>query len=319
MSAHCGVGLPEAQFVAPALRDSLEAWLTHLKALDAAAANTLEAYRNDLLGFFNFITLHFGEQTGLTPIKSITPPDMRAWMASERKRGVSTRSLARNLSAVKSYFRWLGEREGFEPTAVLATRSPKFQKRLPRPLGQDAARAMIDTVKMQSTEAWVSARDTAIVTVMYGCGLRISEALSLTMADAPLPETLRIVGKGNKERIVPVLAAARDAVDQYTRLIPFELTDADHLFRGIRGGPLPARAVQKVMERSRMQLGLPATATPHALRHSFATHLLEAGGDLRAIQELLGHASLSTTQAYTAVDTAHLMEIYNRAHPRADG
>lgn len=316
---HCGVGLPEVQFVAPALRDSLEAWLTHLKALDAASDNTLEAYRNDLLGFFNFVTRHFGEQTGLSPIKSITPSDMRAWMASERKRGVSTRSLARNLSAVKSYFRWLGEREEFEPTAVLATRSPKFQKKLPRPLGQDAARAMIDTVKMQSNEAWVSARDTAIVIVMYGCGLRISEALSLKMSDTPLPETLRIVGKGNKERIVPVLAAARDAVNQYTQLLPFELEPSDLLFRGVRGGPLPARAVQKVMERSRMQLGLPATATPHALRHSFATHLLEAGGDLRAIQELLGHASLSTTQAYTAVDTAHLMEIYNRAHPRADG
>lgn len=316
---HCGVGLPEAQFVAPALRDSLEAWLTHLKALDAASDNTLEAYRNDLLGFFNFVTRHFGEQTGLSPIKSITPSDMRAWMASERKRGVSTRSLARNLSAVKSYFRWLGEREEFEPTAVLATRSPKFQKKLPRPLGQDAARAMIDTVKMQSNEAWVSARDTAIVIVMYGCGLRISEALSLKISDTPLPETLRIVGKGNKERIVPVLAAARGAVNQYTQLLPFELEPSDLLFRGVRGGPLPARAVQKVMERSRMQLGLPATATPHALRHSFATHLLEAGGDLRAIQELLGHASLSTTQAYTAVDTAHLMEIYNRAHPRADG
>lgn len=311
--------MPEAQFVSPALRDSLETWLTHLKALDAAADNTLEAYRNDLLGFFNFVTHHFGDQIGLTPLKSITPPDMRAWMASERKRGVSTRSLARNLSAVKSYFRWLGEKANFEPTAVLATRSPKFQKKLPRPLGQDAARAMIDTVKMQSNEAWVSSRDAAIVTVMYGCGLRISEALSLKISDTPLPETLRIVGKGNKERIVPVLAAAREAVNEYLRFIPFKLEETDFLFRGIRGGPLSARAVQKVMERSRMQLGLPATATPHALRHSFATHLLEAGGDLRAIQELLGHASLSTTQAYTAVDTAHLMEIYNRSHPRADG
>jgi integrase/recombinase XerC len=310
--------LPEAAFVSLALRDSLETWLTHLKALDAAADNTLEAYRNDLLTFFNFVTLHFGDQTGLAPLKKISPPDMRAWMASERKRGVSTRSLARSLSAVKSYFRWLGEKDGFEPTAVLATRSPKFQKKLPRPLGQDAAKAMIDTVKMQSDEAWVSARDTAIVTVMYGCGLRISEALSLRISDTPLPEVLRIVGKGNKERIVPVLAAARDAVNLYICLLPVELDESDLLFRGIRGRPLSARAVQKVMEQSRMQLGLPATATPHALRHSFATHLLEAGGDLRAIQELLGHASLSTTQAYTAVDTAHLMEIYNRSHPRAE-
>lgn len=319
MNARCGAGLPDTGLISPALRDSLDTWLTHLKALDAATANTTDAYRADLLGFLNFISIHFGDQIGLSPLKAIKPPDMRAWMASERKRGVSTRSLARSLSAVKSYFRWLAEKEGFEPTAVLATRSPKFQKKLPRPLGQDAAKAMIEAVKMQSDTAWVSARDTAIVIILYGCGLRISEALSLRISDVPLKDTIRIVGKGNKERIVPVLSAAREAVNKYVDLLPFELEDSEALFRGVRGGPLSARAIQKVMEQSRMQLGLPASATPHALRHSFATHLLEAGGDLRAIQELLGHASLGTTQAYTAVDTAHLMEVYNQAHPRADG
>lgn len=303
--------------ISSALRDVLEKWLTSMKALDNSAVNTLEAYRNDLLSFFNFLTKHQGQQIGTSPLKNLTASDMRSWMAAERKRGVSARSLARNLSAVKSFFRWYAEREEFEPTAVLATRSPKFQKKLPRPLGEDAAIAMIETVAAQSDASWVSARDVAIVTILYGCGLRISEALSLKKGDTPFPETLRIVGKGNKERIVPVLDAAHDAVNAYTKLLPFSLNEDDLLFRGVRGGPLSARAVQKVVERSRMQLGLPSSATPHALRHSFATHLLEAGGDLRAIQELLGHASLSTTQAYTAVDTAHLMAIYNRSHPRA--
>ena len=316
-SAHCDVGLSEQAFLSPALRDLLENWLTSLSALDNAAVNTLEAYRNDLLTFFNFILHHSGGQSGTAPLKALTPSDIRAWMASERKRGVSARSLARSLSAVKSFFRWYAERDGFEPTAILAARSPKFQKKLPRPLAEDAAKAMIETIGDQSEVSWVSARDVAIVTVLYGCGLRISEALSLKRCDSPLPETLRIVGKGGKERIVPVISAARKAVNQYCELLTVQLEPDDLLFRGVRGGPLPARAVQKVMEKSRMQLGLPATATPHALRHSFATHLLEAGGDLRSIQELLGHASLSTTQAYTAVDTAHLMAVYNKAHPRA--
>jgi integrase/recombinase XerC len=242
---------------------------------------------------------------------------MRAWMAHERGRGVGARSLARSLSAVKSFYRWLSEREGFEPTAVLSTRSPKFQRKLPRPLAEDAASAVIDTVEMQARDPWVAARDAAVVTLLYGCGLRISEALSLTGSDTPLPEVLRITGKGGKERVVPVIHAARDAVDAYVRLCPYPVELAAPLFRAVRGGALTPRPIQKVMEQARMQLGLPATATPHAMRHSFATHLLAAGGDLRTIQELLGHASLSTTQAYTAVDTARLMEVYDNAHPRA--
>ncbi len=172
-------------------------------------------------------------------------------------------------------------------------------------------------VELQSQSDWVSARDVAVVTVLYGCGLRISEALGLRGRDAPLPDVLRIVGKGGKERIVPVLDAARDAVNSYVHLCPHALEPDAPLFRGVRGGALNPRAIQKAMAASRMQLGLPATATPHAMRHSFATHLLSAGGDLRAIQELLGHASLSTTQSYTAVDTARLMEVYDRTHPKA--
>lgn len=306
-----------ARLISPALTDALAAWLDHQRALLGAAENTISAYQSDVLGFLSFMTQHHGEAQGLKPIAKISVTDMRSWMAHERGRGVGARSLARQLSAVKTFYRWLAEREGFEPTAVLSTRSPKFQKKLPRPLAEDAASAMIETVEMQSNEPWVAARDQAVVTLLYGCGLRISEALGLMGKDAPLPEVLRIKGKGNKERIVPVIDAARDAVDAYVRLCPFDLDTDGPLFRGVRGGKLNQRIVQKAMERARMQLGLPATATPHAMRHSFATHLLTAGGDLRAIQELLGHASLSTTQAYTAVDTARLMEVYEKAHPRS--
>ncbi len=303
--------------ISPAARDALEGWLAGQKALHAAAENTITAYRTDLLSYLAFITQHFGDATGLAPLKKASTSDMRAWMAHERARGVSARSLARSLSAVKSFYRWLAEREGFDPTAVLSVRSPKFQRKLPRPLAIDAARAMIDTVEMQATKDWIAARDTAVVTLLYGCGLRISEALGLSGASIPLPYTLRIRGKGGKERMVPVLPAAREAVARYVVACPYTIEADKPLFLGARGGRLNPRLIAKVMERARMQLGLPATATPHAMRHSFATHLLAAGGDLRSIQELLGHASLSTTQAYTAVDTARLMEVYEKSHPRA--
>ena len=303
--------------IAPALSDALNAWLAGQRALAGAAENTLKAYHSDVLGFLAFMTEHNGGNQGLAPIARVTVRDMRAWMAHERGRGVGARTLARALSAVKSFYRWLAEREGFEPTAVLSTRAPKFQRKLPRPLEVDAASAMIETVELQSKEPWVAARDAAVVTLLYGCGLRISEALGLTGADTPLPDVLRIVGKGGKERIVPVIDEARDAVNTYVRLCPYPVAQAKPIFRAVRGGVLSPRAIQKVMEQARLQLGLPATATPHAMRHSFATHLLAAGGDLRAIQELLGHASLSTTQAYTAVDAAQLMSVYEKAHPKA--
>ncbi|MCF6315172.1 MAG: tyrosine recombinase XerC [Marinosulfonomonas sp.] len=303
--------------ISPAATNALEEWLTTIKALNNAADNTIEAYRTDLLGYLAFITGHFGDATGLAPVKQVKVTDIRAWMAHERGRGVSARSLARSLSAVKSFYRWLSEHDSFDATVVLSARSPRFQKKLPRPLAEDAARAMIETVEFQSANEWGAARDAAVITLLYGCGLRISEALSLTGADVPLPDVLRITGKGNKTRIVPVIAAARIAVARYLRICPHPLEPTAPLFRAVRGGPLRPRAIQKAMEATRMQLGLPATATPHAMRHSFATHLLSAGGDLRAIQELLGHASLSTTQAYTSVDTARLMEVYDKTHPRA--
>lgn len=303
--------------ISAAASDSLAHWLDTQKSLNGASANTITAYQGDVAEFLAFMAAHHGQNQGLVALSKIDVGDMRSWMAHMRANGTGARSLARKLSAVKTYYRWLAEREGFEPTAVLSTRSPKFQKKLPRPLAEDAARAMIDTVELQSQSDWVAARDVAVVTVLYGCGLRISEALGLTGKDAPLPAVLRITGKGDKERIVPVLDAARDAVDTYLRLCPHPLEPDGALFRGVRGGALNPRAIQKSMAAARMQLGLPATATPHAMRHSFATHLLSAGGDLRAIQELLGHASLSTTQAYTAVDTPRLMEVYDRTHPKA--
>lgn len=303
--------------VSAASRDALQRWLEHHKSLSGASDNTISAYCGDVSEFLGFMTLHHGQPSGLGALARITVSDMRAWMAQLRGDGLSARSLSRKLSAVKTFYRWLAEREGFDATSVLSTRAPKFQKKLPRPLAQDAARTMIDTVELQSLTPWVAARDTAVVTLLYGCGLRISEALDLQGRDAPLPKVLRIKGKGGKERVVPVLPAARDAVTEYLRLSPHPQEPDKALFRGVRGGALNPRAIQSAMAAARMQLGLPSTATPHAMRHSFATHLLEAGGDLRAIQELLGHASLSTTQTYTAVDTARLMEVYQRAHPKA--
>ncbi|KAF0171917.1 MAG: integrase/recombinase XerC [Rhodobacteraceae bacterium] len=303
--------------ISPAQRDALARWLDHLRALNGAAPNTLTAYAHDVTGFLAFLASHHGGGEGLAAVAQVDQSDLRSWMAHERGRGVAARSLARELSAVKNFVAWVADREGVDATSVLSARGPKYRRKLPRPLTVDGARDMIDTVGAQAREDWIAARDIAVVTLLYGCGLRISEALGLTGAAHPLPETLRIIGKGGKERLVPTLPAARDAVANYVRLCPHDLTRDAPLFRGQRGGALNPRLIALVMEKARLQLGLPSSATPHAMRHSFATHLLSAGGDLRAIQELLGHASLSTTQAYTAVDATRLMEVYEKAHPRA--
>ncbi len=302
--------------ISDGLRDALEGFLNHARGLRGTSENTIAAYNRDLVAFLSFMSVHLGGDVGVSALGRIGTRDMRSWMASERSADNSARTIARKLSAVKSFFRWLSERQGFDATAVLATRAPKFNAKLPRPLSVDAAKDVIDLMDVQSDTPWVNARDQAVVTLLYGCGLRISEALSLTWGQVPLSDTLRITGKGGKERIVPVIAAARDVVDHYVRTAPFSFPADAPLFRGSRGGPLNPRQVQKVVASVRMQLGLPASVTPHAMRHSFATHLLNAGGDLRAIQELLGHASLSTTQAYTAVDAARLMEVYRKAHPK---
>ena len=302
--------------ISPAARDALEQFLAQQRALKGSSDNTIVAYGSDITEFVTFMTVHTGQSHGLSALARITTRDMRSWKARTQAGDVGPRSMARKLSAVKSFYRWLAERENFEPTAVLAARAPKFTKKLPRPLPISSAKDVLDLASDQDQRPWVGARDLAVLTLLWGCGLRISEALNLRAKDAPLPNVLRIVGKGGKERIVPVIAAAREAVDAYTEICPHPMKPNDPLFRAIRGGALNPRTIQGSMARLRAQLGLPATATPHALRHSFATHLLEAGGDLRSIQELLGHASLSTTQAYTAVDARHLMDVYKAAHPK---
>lgn len=303
--------------ISPAARAAMAEWLAHLRALNGAADNTLKAYAADISGYLAFLAQHRGGTEGLRGLVALPQTDIRAWMAHERGRGVGARSMARALSAVKGFTAWLADREGVDATAALSARAPKFRRKLPRPLAEDAAMQVLTTVGDDAREEWVAARDTAVVTLLYGCGLRISEALGLTGVAHPMPDILRITGKGGKERLVPVLPAAKDAVAKYVSLCPYDISAAGPLFLGMRGGALNPRLISAAMERVRAQLGLPATATPHALRHSFATHLLSAGGDLRAIQELLGHASLSTTQAYTAVDTARLMDVYAKAHPRA--
>lgn len=302
-----------------AQQDALIRWLAHLRGVDGLSDHTIKAYRQDVSDFLGFLTQHHGAQiSSLSALIQLPQSDLRAWMSHKRTAGLSSRSLARALSAVKGYIAWIADAQGQDASILLSARSPKHRRKLPRPLSEDGARDMLDTVGDQSLTPWIAARDIAVITLLYGSGLRISEALGLTGANIPLPEVLRIRGKGDKERLVPTLPTARDAITTYARLCPYDLRPDQPLFRGARGGPLNPRLIALVMEKARAQLGLPASATPHALRHSFATHLLAAGGDLRMIQELLGHASLSTTEAYTAVDTARLMAVYARTHPRAE-
>lgn len=303
--------------ITPSARDALENWCASLSALKGRAELTQSAYRSDVTAFLNFLAEHQGAPVTANGLAKMNITDMRAWMAYERRGGKTARSLARALSSVKSFFKWLSDRDGFDATAVLSARSPKFHRNLPRPVAEESAANLIDMAAGQHSEPWVGARDTAVITLLYGCGLRISEALGLTGADVPLGPSMRIKGKGRKERVVPVLPVAQRAVETYAQLCPFDLESDRPLFRGLRGGALNPRLISGLVANMRRQLGLPSTVTPHALRHSFATHLLAAGGDLRAIQELLGHASLSTTQAYTAIDTTQLEKVYSRAHPRA--
>ena len=304
-------------FLAPATQDALEKWCAGLIAVTGKSEKTSTAYRADLLGFLGFLAEHQGAAPTPVSLAKVGIADMRAWMAHERRRGIAARSLARSLSSVKNFYRWLSDRDDFDATIVLSTRAPKFHRNLPRPVSEDSAADMILLSTAQVTEPWMSARDTAVITVLYACGLRISEALGLKGAQLPLKDSLRIRGKGGKERVVPLLPVACEAIESYLSLCPFDISPEQPIFRGARGGALNPRQVSGLVANLRRQLGLPATVTPHALRHSFATHLLSAGGDLRSIQELLGHASLSTTQAYTAIDTAQLEKVYSKAHPRA--
>lgn len=303
--------------IQPGLNDALDKWLAELASVAGRSENTVAAYRLDVRGFLQFVQDYEGEAQGVDAIARLDTSTMRAWMAHERGRGLSARSLARALSAVKGFVAWMAERDGFDPTEVLMRRAPRSRAKLPRPIEEDSARSLLQAVEEHARTPWVALRDHAVVLLLYGCGLRISEALGMQGTDLPLGETLRIQGKGRKERLVPVLPVTRQAMEAYVDACPFEIGGNEPVFRGVRGGVLNPRQVQKLMATVRTQLGLPPSATPHAMRHSFATHLLDAGGDLRTIQDLLGHASLSTTQAYTAVDASRLVEVYESAHPRA--
>ena len=293
-------------------------WILHKSAITGAAESTLLAYQRDVSEFMEFLTAHRNETLHLQSLLSIDIKDARSWMAHQHRKGISARSLARKVSAVKGFFRWLGETEGFDLTSFLSVRTPRFQRSKPRPVSPDAALDILEFTKKSDSRSWISARDTAIISLLYGCGLRISETMSLTWANYPLPDSLRILGKGKKERLVPTLPTTKEAVDKYAELCPFPRKIERPMFVGVRGGALNQRIIRHLMERARGALGLPASATPHALRHSFASHLLKTSGDLRAIQELLGHSSLSTTQAYTEVDQAQLEVMYRNSHPRND-
>ena len=301
-------------------REALALWLEHLAHERRSSPRTLEAYGFAVRRYIAFLEQHRGEAIGLASLAEVTAGEVRAWLANLRQgdKPLSPRSLSQALSAIRTFHRFLDHRLNAPNAAIALVRGPRVKPGAPRPVTEDQAIGLIAEPALEpDREDWEVARDQAVLTLLYGCGLRISEALSLKRSDAPIPDSLRITGKGSKIRLVPVLPAVREAIDAYLAEAPFVLDPDDALFRAKRGGALSPRHVQATVQNLRGRLGLPASATPHALRHSFATHLLGAGGDLRTIQELLGHASLSTTQRYTDVDAARLTKVYRDAHPRA--
>jgi integrase/recombinase XerC len=310
--------LPLARFAATDdLRAAIGLWAGWLAGERRASAHTAAAYGRDLAFFLDFLTEHLGQLPSLAAINELRPADFRAFLAHRAQDHLERSSLARAISVLRGFVRFLKRRGLASTTALAALRSPKLPQSVPKPLTIDDATGAVAAAGNFAANDWQGKRDTAVLALLYGCGLRLSEALGLTRAEAPLSETLAITGKGGKQRLLPVLPAVRDAIADYLGACPHLLTAEGPLFVGARGGPLNPRLVQRQMALLRGRLGLPETATPHALRHSFATHLLGAGGDLRAIQELLGHASLSTTQRYTSVETDRLLAIYEAAHPRA--
>ncbi|XOC81713.1 tyrosine recombinase XerC [Microvirga sp. M2] len=302
-------------------RREVIAWLNGLAKERRLSPKTVEAYGRDLRQFLTFLTEHLGEPPSIKGVLGLKPLDIRSFLAARRMKAVGSRSLMRQLAALRSFARHL-EREGHgTASAFAAIRSPKVDKNLPRPLSASSAVAVTDkeTRASEARKPWILARDAAVLSLLYGAGLRISEALGLQRRDAPVNgiDSITVTGKGSKMRSVPVIPPIQRAVEEYLHLCPYAVPPEGPLFVGARGGPLSPRIIQLAVEELRGALGLPDSATPHALRHSFATHLLAKGGDLRGIQELLGHASLSTTQLYTKVDAARLMEAFDAAHPRA--
>jgi integrase/recombinase XerC len=308
----------ESRFtVLPDLGQAIQRWQAWLQHERRASPHTVASYGRDLAAFCDFLMEHLGEVPGLGHLAALRAADFRGWLARRAGDGLERSSTARALSTLRTFFRFLDRHGLVHNPALAAVRTPKLPRSVPKPLTEVDAREAVSSVAALQKERWQGKRDAAVLALLYGAGLRISEALGLVRGNAPLkPGLLTVVGKGSKERVVPILPAVAAAVADYVAVCPWRLEPDGPLFVGARGGALSPRLVQRQMERLRSWLGLPETATPHALRHSFATHLLGNGGDLRAIQELLGHASLSTTQRYTAVDGAALLNAY-AAHPRA--
>ena len=310
---------PSLLLAQPDLVKALADWQRFLAAERRYSAKTLEAYERDVRQFLRFLAGHLGGTPDIAALTEVRPADLRAFLARRKGEGIAARSLGRQMAGIRSLVKFLERRGAVNGAAFGAVRSPKPGKRLPKALEVDKALAVIDPGESLSEEPWIAARDAAVLALLYGLGLRISEALGLRRCEAPVGgvELLRVTGKGGKIRVVPVLPKVGAMVERYIAMCPWDLPSDGPLFRGAKGGALSPRLIQLAIERMRGSLDLPETATPHALRHSFATHILGDGGDLRSIQELLGHASLSTTQVYTHVDAHRLIEVYRATHPRA--
>lgn len=302
--------------VAPDTVNALSRWRRYLESERRVSDHTLDAYGRDVGGFILFLGDYKGSTVKLGLLAGLQVRDFRAFMAARRNDGLSPQSTARLLSSIRNFYRYLARAENIENDAIEAVQSPKKPHRVPRPISEEAARSVIEILPDFADEDWVAARDIAVISLLYGCGLRIGEALALNKANQPKSDTMRVMGKRSKERIVPVLPAVRQAIDDYVQKCPYQLAADGPLFVGIRGGRLNPRIIQGLMQKVRIALALPDTATPHALRHSFATHLLSRGGDLRTIQELLGHSDLKATQVYTEVDGAQLKRVYDQAFKR---
>ncbi len=303
---------------APAVRAAAADWHRWLAEEKGFSRHTVDAYDRDLAAFFDFLAPHLGRPPDLPDLAALGTGDFRAWLAHRTRAGLKRSSTARALAAVRGFFRFLDRTGRARNAAILLLRTPRVPKSVPRPLSvEEAAATLAEAGRAPPAKAWVGKRDAALLTLLYGCGLRIGEALALRRDVLPLGEVLVVRGKGGRERRVPVLPVVAAAVADYVAACPHDPGPDGPLFVGVRGGALSPGVVQAAVRRLRHALGLPETATPHALRHSFATHLLAGGGDLRAIQELLGHASLSTTQRYTDVDAEGIMRVYAAAHPRA--
>lgn len=291
-------------------------WAGHLQHDRRRSPHTVRAYVATAHRFIDFLGRYRGETIGPDSLLGLTAPDLRAFLAQRRAEGLGASSAARELSGVRAFLRYAAEQAG-TPVQLPRTRAPKRPRTLPRPAAPDEAMGLAEDAAGAASAPWIGARDLAVLLLLYGAGLRVAEALSLTANMLPIGSTLRVTGKRSKTRIVPIVPAIREAIEDYVRQCPFPISGEVPLFVGARGGPLNPDLVRRSVASARRRLGLPDTLTPHALRHSFATHLLARGADLRALQELLGHASLSSTQIYTAVDAARLLDVYRHAHPRA--